>query len=220
MNAETKQYVAFAGDEIIARGEITEVVRRCKTRLDGGEESRIALYDDANGRAIDIDYSGGAAEVLARLGDHPILGENARKPPADPPEQTGENPRGRGRPKLGVIAREVTLLPRHWDWLADQRGGASAVLRKLVEMARKEGAGDEQVRKSVEAAHRFMWDIAGDQPGFEDASRALFAKDFDTFVERIGDWPTGVREQLMRLFERAREIRLQATTPEKILEGF
>ena len=87
MNAETKQYVAFAGDEIIARGEITEVVRRCKTRLDGGEESRIALYDDANGRAIDIDYSGGAAEVLARLGDHPILGENARKPPADPPEQ-------------------------------------------------------------------------------------------------------------------------------------
>ena len=206
MNAETKQYVAFAGDEIIARGEITEVVRRCKTRLDGGEESRIALYDDANGRAIDIDYSGGAAEVLARLGDHPILGESVRKPPAGPPDQTTKMPRGRGRPKLGVVAREITLLPRHWEWLGGQSGSASAALRRLVETARKDGADREQVRKTVEAAHRFMWDIAGDQPGFEDASRALFAKDFKLFVERISRWPEGVRAQLKRFTERARSL--------------
>ena len=104
MYAETKQHVAFAGNEIIVRGEIAEVVRRCKARLDGGEESRIALYDDANGRAIDIDYLGGAADVLARLGDHPILGESVRKPPAGPPDQTTKMPRGCGRPKLGGIA--------------------------------------------------------------------------------------------------------------------
>ncbi len=206
MSTETNQFVAFADMELIARGGLAETVRCCKARLDGGEESRIALYDDSSGRALDIDYSGGEAEVLARLDAHPILGGSPGKPSANPAEQTSEKPRGRGRPKLGVVARKVTLLPRHWDWLGRQRGGASAALRKLVETARKEGAGEEQTRRAIEAAHRFMWDIAGDQPGFEDASRALFAKDFDGFAERISAWPEGVRQQLGRFIERVRRM--------------
>ncbi len=101
------------------------------------------------------------------------------------------------------MAREVTLLPRHWEWLGDQPGGASAALRRLVEAARKAGGGSDEQRQTIEAAHRFMWDIAGDLPGFEDASRALFAKDFDVFAERIAGWPGGVREQLARYLKRA-----------------
>ena len=194
MTSEPKTFVAFAGTSLIARGALSDVVRPSKDRLDRGEKMRIALFDDETGRPVDIDFSGSEAEVLARLATHPM----AARPEAD----TGKR-RGPGRPKLGVVSREVSLLPRHWSWLAEQRGGASATLRKLVDAARKGNAAGERSRRAIDAAHRFMWDMAGDQVGFEEASRSLFAQNFDTFSQLISDWPAGIREQLERFTSRA-----------------
>lgn len=101
---------------------------------------------------------------------------------------------GPGRPKLGVVAREVTLLPRHWQWLSSQPEGASVVLRKLVEEARRANAGKDGVRRSQEAANRFMSVMAGDAPGFEEAARALFAGDAERFDQRVEGWPADLRD--------------------------
>ncbi|MBT5777899.1 MAG: DUF2239 family protein [Rhodospirillaceae bacterium] len=218
MNEETKSFVAFAGGEIIARGALAEVALLGKARFDGGDDARIAIYDDASGGVIDIDFSGRTADVLARLAAHSTAGAGDHAADPGDAESSGANqteapdeiepdkPRGRGRPKLGVVAREVTLLPRHWEWLGDQRGGASAALRRLVDAARKTGGGSDEQHQTIEAAHRFMWDIAGDLPGFEDAARALFAMDFASFSERISGWPSGVREQLARFLKRAESM--------------
>lgn len=106
-------------------------------------------------------------------------------------------PRGRGRPKLGVTAREVTLLPRHWDWLAAQPGGASVALRRLVETARRSDAA--RARAAQEAVYRFINAIAGNQPGHEEALRALFANDLGGFAQRIAAWPADVRAYALKL---------------------
>ncbi len=204
MTTEPKIFVAFAGTGLLARGPLADVVRRSRDRLDRGEEKRIALFDDETGRPVDVDFSGSEAEVLARLAAHPM----AARPEA-------VKRRGPGRPKLGVVSREVSLLPRHWSWLAEQRGGASATLRRLVDATRKGSAAQDQSRKAIDAAHRFMWDMAGDQPGFEEASRALFARNFDTFDQLIANWPAGIREQLDRFANRARSIELPATPAPK-----
>jgi hypothetical protein len=105
--------------------------------------------------------------------------------------------RGRGRPKLGVTAREVTLLPRHWDWLATQPGGASVALRRLVETARRSDAA--RARAAQEAAYRFINAVAGNQPGHEEALRALFGNDLDGFAQRIAAWPADVRGYALKL---------------------
>jgi hypothetical protein len=108
-------------------------------------------------------------------------------------------PRGRGRPKLGVVAREVTLLPRHWEWLGAQPGGASVALRKLVEEARRASGDRDRSRAARDAAYHFMSVMAGNLPGFEEASRALFANDRRRFVELIAGWPGDVRDHIVKL---------------------
>jgi hypothetical protein len=95
------------------------------------------------------------------------------------------------------VAREVTLLPRHWDWLAKQPGGASVALRKLVEDARRDGRGDRRARQ--EAAFRFMAALAGNAPGYEEATRALFADDAAAFDAHSRLWPADVRDHARRL---------------------
>jgi hypothetical protein len=114
-------------------------------------------------------------------------------------DQTGGELRGRGRPKLGVVAREVTLLPRHWDWLNTQPGGASVALRKLVEEARRTSGDRDRTRAAQEAAYHFMSAIAGDLPGFEEATRALFAYDRRRFGDLVAQWPEDVRDHAIRL---------------------
>ena len=109
------------------------------------------------------------------------------------------DPRGRGRPKLGVVAREVTLLPRHWDWLSSQPGGASVTLRKLVDDARRTYPGKDQRRHAQEAAYVFMSAIAGDLPSFEEATRALFANNRQRFSELVGAWPQDIASYASRL---------------------
>ena len=98
-----------------------------------------------------------------------------------------------------MVAREVTLLPRHWDWLGTQPGGASVALRKLVEEARRVNADKDRLRQSQEAAYRFMSPMAGHLPGFEEATRALFAPDAARFHALIAPWPNDVREHTTTL---------------------
>lgn len=148
------------------------------------------MFDLSDGRVIDLDLRGDLDAARARLG------------PAAAPE-AGPQKRGPGRPKLGVTAREVTLLPRHWDWLSSQPGGASVALRKLVEAAPKEAGGPDRARKAKEAAYRFMTALAGDQPGYEGATRMLFAGDWTAFVAAVEGWPADVREEVRGMAEGA-----------------
>ena len=98
-----------------------------------------------------------------------------------------------------MVAREVTLLPRHWDWLAQQKGGASVAIRKLVEEARRTGEDKDRIRTAQDLAYRFMSVMAGNKPHFEDAIRALFSGDRSRFEQLIGAWPADVREHSLRL---------------------
>jgi uncharacterized protein len=186
--------IAFEGDRRIASGDLDEVARAAKQMLDRRDDASILVFDDASSGPIEIDFRGTVEEVLARLPDvtsTPVASDDA--PSA---------PRGPGRPKLGVVAREITLLPRHWDWLAQQPGGASVAIRKLVEEARRTGEDKDRLRQAREAAYRFMSVMAGNKPHYEDAIRALFAGDPARFEELIAGWPADVRDHVSRLAER------------------
>ena len=151
-------------------------------------DAPLLIFDDATSRQVEIDLRGTATDVLARLSKRFAQAPESASGEVSPP------PRKAGRPKLGVIGREVTLLPRHWDWLAEQPGGASVALRKLIDSERKSSNFKELSRKSQEAAYRFMHAIAGNFPHFEDASRALFAGDRETFARLTEGWPADVRD--------------------------
>ncbi|MGV3579816.1 DUF2239 family protein [Brevundimonas sp.] len=176
--AEVKSCTAFSGHRLIASGAPREVVAVVKAAVEAGEG--VLVFDDADAKPVEFDLRGSLEEALARL------------EPAEEPK------RGPGRPKLGVTAREVTLLPRHWDWLAGQPGGASVALRKLVEGALREAEGPDRVRKGREAAYRFMTAVAGDLPGYEEATRMLFAGDAAGFEAAVARWPEGVRQHVGR----------------------
>ena len=177
------EFTAFIGSRRLASGSLDQVALAAKKAVDRGTQQPVLIYNDNTGRAIDIDSRGSDAEILARLAD-----------PAPP-----SLPRGRGRPKLGVVAREVTLLPRHWQWLGSQSGGASVAIRKLVETARRANQENDQARQRQEAAYHFISAMAGNLANFEDASRALFANDRERFSGLIGSWPIDVRDHAFKL---------------------
>jgi hypothetical protein len=166
------QVTAFTGHHLFLAGSRAEVARAVRERLASGAAQDILVFDDETGAQVDIDLR----EI------------------ATPAKLAGP-----GRPRLGVVAREVTLLPRHWDWLAAQPGGASVTLRKLVDAARHENPEAQARRRRQEAAYRFMFAIAGNLPGFEEASRALFAGDLARLAGVIADWPADVRDHALRL---------------------
>lgn len=196
---------AFAGDRLIAAGPLEHVALAARQVRDAEPGARILIFEDATQRQVEVDLRGSMAALVRQLkappqggaGDAPAPGATA----AD--TEAGTAPRGRGRPRLGVVAREVTLLPRHWEWLAAQPGGASVALRRLVEQARRDPAGTDRRRLAQEAAYRFMQAIAGDAPGFEEATRALFAGDLARFEEQVAAWPQDVREHAVLLAGRA-----------------
>src|ERR1700729_2671526 len=190
--------IAFDGNRRIASGELRDVARAAKERLEQHPAASILLFDGRTGGPIEIDLRGTVDDVLARLprtsGIAPAV-ENAE------PELPAN--RGPGRPKLGVVAREITLLPRHWEWLARQSGGAPVAIRKLVDDARRGGENKDRIRKGQDAAYRFMSAMAGKKPHFEEAIRALFAPSPLRFRELIAGWPADVRDHAARLAERA-----------------
>jgi hypothetical protein len=173
---------AFAGSKRIASGPREQVALAVKAALEAHEAHQVLVFDDHNGNPMDFDLRGTPEEILARLA--PDKSEPARGP---------------GRPKLGVVAREVTLLPRHWEWLNAQPGGASVALRKLVDAARATHAGADRRRLAQQAADRFMAAVAGNEPGYEEAARALYAGERPGFTAALAAWPVDVREHAMRL---------------------
>jgi hypothetical protein len=196
-NPELRPCTAFAGSALLATGPLAEIALAVKHAMDRGTTAPLLTFDDATGGVVDLDLRGSAADIVARLGQPGGSGTGPREAPTErPPAQEA---RSRGRPRLGVIAREVTLLPRHWDWLSAQAGGASVTLRRLVEAAQRGDGGRRQRRAAQEAAYRFMAAMAGDLPGFEEAARALFAGDRQRFERLVADWPDAVRAYAGRL---------------------
>jgi hypothetical protein len=186
MTHARQTYTTFAGQRLIVSGDLETVLLRTKRHLDRGG-SAVLIFEDQTGRQVDFNLSGTADDVLARAGHAP--------------QTTGP-----GRPKLGVICREVCLLPRHWDWLEAQPNGASAALRRLVDEARKREPEKERARDARDAAAKFMWVMAGDLPGFEEATRALFAGDQRGVERLVRGWPTDVRRHVLRRVREAARL--------------
>jgi hypothetical protein len=182
-------YSAFQGVKRIASGRLAEVAAKAKAVIDRGESSVILIFDDVTAEPVEVDFRGSIEDVLGRLA--PRL--------EDIPDELVQPSRGPGRPRLGVVAREVTLLPRHWEWLARQPGGASVALRKLVEEARRANGEKDRRREAQAAAYRFMSALAGNEPGFEEAARVLFAGNGAWFGEVIAAWPSDIRDHAKRL---------------------
>ena len=186
-------FTAFIGQQRLASGPLAEVAIAVHKASKTTPANPIIIFDDAIGRPIDLDLRGTERDVVARL-PQPAADSLI---PAD--EISTPEPRGRGRPRLGVVAREVTLLPRHWEWLAAQSGGASVALRKLVDDARRANGDRDRSRAARDAAYHFMSAMAGDLPGFEEASRALFADDQRQFAALIAGWPGDIRDHIVKL---------------------
>ena len=169
--------IAFDGARRLAAGPLRIVALKARRAMQRGARGPVIVFDAESSERIDLDVRGSEDDLLARL----------------------VRPRGPGRPRLGVVAREVTLLPRHWDWLGEQPGGASVTLRRLVDQARHASVASDRVRKARESAYRFISAMAGDRPGFEEASRALFAGDVHRFHELTERWPADVKAQARTL---------------------
>jgi hypothetical protein len=176
---------AFDHHRLLATGALADVALAAKRALDAGARGPLLIFDDRSSRQIELDFRGSAQDVLARL----PLDSAASAPPA----------RGPGRPKLGVVPREVTLLPRHWDWLGEQPGGASAVLRRLVEQAMRGNDAKDRARQAIEAVDRFMRVMGGDLAHYEEASRAFYRGERARFAKLVAAWPKDVRVHLQQL---------------------
>jgi hypothetical protein len=173
-------YTAFHGTVRLAHGPLADLLVALKRGADPGREagSGVLVFEDWTGRQVDFDLTGSEAEVLARA------------TPA---------PKGPGRPKLGVVSREVSLLPRHWEWLEQQPHGLSGALRRLIDVARQRSP--DTARAAREVAGKVMWSLAGDLPDFEEASRALFAANRERFMGLVHEWPADVRGYVTGLAE-------------------
>ncbi len=171
-------YVVFAGSRQVASGTLREVLPVLKQRFDRDRSDMALVFQVDSGRQVDFDLRGTLDEVLARA--------------------IPEISKGPGRPRLGVVSREVSLLPQHWDWLEAQPSGASAALRRLVDHAVKNQPGKERARRIREAVSRFITSMAGDRPNYEEATRALFAGDGARFADLIDRWPKDIRDLALR----------------------
>lgn len=184
-------YTAFLGVGVVASGSLQHIVSTVKNALDDRDLAKLLIFDDSTGKQIDVDFRGKTDDVLKRLGE----------PSGDiPGTEVNHQPTRRvGRPKLGVVSGEVTLLPRHWEWLKGQPGGASVTLRKLIDEARRAGEKQSNLRESQEATYNFMTAMAGNFHQYEEALRALYAGDLDCFYHFIDDWAPDIRNHIKRL---------------------
>jgi len=186
-------FTAFMGHRLLAAGPLAEVALAVMNASRRPAAPPIIIFNDATGRPLDLDLRGSEREIVARLP------QTAPDPEIAADGTAAAEPRGRGRPKLGVVAREVTLLPRHWEWLGAQPGGASVALRKLVDEARRASGDLDRARAARDAAYHFMSVMAGNLAGFEEASRALFADDRRRFVGLVAGWPDDIRDHVVKL---------------------
>lgn len=195
-DTSARSYTSFNGRRRLAAGPLGAVALAVAHATRAGSKTSILVFSDSTGEVVDLDLRGNDEEILARLSAAQV--QTADAGPAEGDAATTEA-RGRGRPRLGVVPREVTLLPRHWEWLATQPGGASVALRKLVDEARRGQANRDKGRQLRDRSYRFMSAMAGDFPGFEEATRALFADDMVRFRAETGEWPADVRDYCLQL---------------------
>jgi uncharacterized protein len=183
-------FLAFNGYQRICKGSLEEVRLAVRKAIDDAANARTTtpwIFNAHTGESIDIDLN------------TPVLVAYPTDDVSPLPLATAKA----GRPKLGVEAHEVTLLPRHWEWLKSQQGGASVALRKLVDAARKSSQHTDNARLAQAALYRFVLAIAGNLPGFEEASRALFANDRARFFQLISGWPKDVHDHIAVMAENA-----------------
>jgi hypothetical protein len=198
--------IAFAGQNCIASGQLIDVARKARELMDREGAPTVLIFDAATSHLVEVDFRGTPDQVVSRLTTtlgqvplaDPVPTSDAATTDPEAPVAPGAA-RPPGRPKLGVVAREVTLLPRHWEWLSEQPGGASVTLRKLVEEARRSTEGEVRKRREREACFRFMTTMAGDEPGYEESLRALYAGEEERFGALTESWPPDVRDHTRRL---------------------
>lgn len=174
-------YTAFAGHTLIFSGDLRSLLVHAKEHLDRDPERSLLIFEDESGKQVEFDFRGSVDDVLAREAPAPRVGP--------------------GRPKLGVVSREVSLLPRHWEWLERQPSGISAGLRRLVEEAMKRDPGRQRAQQARAATGRVMTTLAGNLENFEEALRALYAEDGARFRQLVRAWPADIERHLLRLAE-------------------
>ena len=179
-------YTAFENKKILTEGNLNEVATIVFHRLKENKSANILIFSDQSGRIIDLGFSGTERQMLERLKIYC--------------HQEIQSYPGAGRPRLGVVTREISLLPKHWEWLLGQDGGASACLRKLIDEKMSES---ELPKKAImfaqEKTYKFLHAIAGDLPNFENAIRYLYRKDQSSFLKQISDWPDDVQTYALKL---------------------
>ena len=182
---DTTQYSAFRGGRMLAEGDLRSVIASIKAEPDDPDASLLLMFNDETGEQVDFDLRGTVEEAFARAAP-------------DLPR------RGPGRPRLGVVSGEVSLLPRHWEWLEKQQHNVSATIRRLVDEAIRNEPDSARSRRAIEAADRELWALAGNLPGCEEASRALYARDLSRFAQFASSWPDDIARHLRMLAETGR----------------
>lgn len=185
-------HLLFRGERRMAAGSLAALAQTLHG-WSAAEREGALVFETATGRELDLDLRGSAAELARRYPPESGPGGVATGGHISEPA-----PRKRGRPKLGVVGREVTLLPQHWAWLDTQRGGASASLRRLIDQARREFAGEDAARAAQDRTNRLLTTLAGNLTGFEDAIRALYARDRPGFEHQVSGWPPDLRDTALQ----------------------
>ena len=181
-------YTAFGNEKLIAHGSLDEVVLKIKRWHDKNSTGSLLVFNDFTGKTMEFDLRGSEKEVLQKI--EMFI-----------PQDTAAVSVGPGRPKLGVVTREVSLLPQHWEWLASQPEGASAALRKLVEGAKKNLVMKESVKQVQERVYKIMSILAGDLPQYEEALRSLYRRNAENFKQHTAIWSPDIKEYVMKIAE-------------------
>ena len=166
-------FSAYGPTSCIGQGELTDVALAAHRFLRTHPDQSALILQDSTCQIIDLDLSGDEA-LLERKANHYPIRSQAPVPDSKDP-----------------ITGEITLLPRHWQWLAEQGGNASATLRRLIDEARRDPKqkADNECRRRQQLTYRFCQALCGDFQGYEDALRALYAADKDSFKTHISTWP-------------------------------
>lgn len=167
------RYTAFRGDTRI----ITDSLFNVALALQKQSEMNVLVFNDQTGQQIDLDLSGSEDDLKQRYTEV----EYVKKV---------------GRPKLGVISREITLQQKHWNWLDQQSSSASAVIRKLIDKELNDPSSESNIMLAKQAIDHFMLAMLGNMPNYEEATRALYQGNKSHFLALIHNYPKDLKVYL------------------------